>query len=174
MGIGRLANTLEEPEMRIRFALLLAVAPASLIAQDTIPAPAMTTTGAFLGLSVPDLDASVRWYAEKLGLRVIMDPPPYQGTRVKVLEGGGLVVELQHNPAAVPLRTAAPAITHTTLVHGIFKAGFRVEDYDRTLATLRERGVEIAMGPFPARDGQPANVIIRDNAGNLLQLFGRP
>jgi hypothetical protein len=29
------------------------------------------------------------------------------------------------------------------------------------------------MGPFPAHDGQRANVIIRDNAGNYLQLFAK-
>ena len=89
-----------------------------------------------------------------------------------MLEGGGLIVEV-HNPKAVPLRTAAPGLTHTTLVHGIFKAGLIVDDYEQTLAALRARGVDIAMGPFPARDGQRANVIIRDNAGNLLQLFGK-
>ena len=157
--------------MSIRLMTLLVLTPITLSAQAT---PAFTTVGAFVALSVPDLDASATWYVEKLGLRVVMEPPAYQGTRVKVLEGGGLVVELLQNPAAIPLRTAAPAINHTTLVHGIFKAGFVVDSFDRALTTLRERGVEIAIGPFPARDGQRANVIIRDNAGNLLQLFGRP
>jgi catechol 2,3-dioxygenase-like lactoylglutathione lyase family enzyme len=159
--------------MQLRLPWLLCFAPLSMAAQTTPVAPAFATTGAFLALSVPDLEASAAWYAEKLGLQVIMDPPAHDGIRVKVLEGGGLIVELLHNPAAVPLRTAAPSISHTTQVHGLFKAGFMVTDYDRTLATLRERGVEIAMGPFPARDGQRANVIIRDNAGNLLQLFAR-
>jgi len=159
--------------MTCRLLCLLAIAPVGLAAQAAAPAPAFTSTGAFLGLSVPDLEASVAWYTEKLGLRTVMTPPPYQGTRVVVLEGAGLIVELLHNPAAVPLSTAAPTIDHTTLVHGLFKAGFLVEDYDRALATLRQRGVEIAMGPFPARDGQRANVIIRDNAGNLLQLIDR-
>ena len=159
--------------MTFRMLYLLAAAPVCLTAQAATPAAAFTSTGAFIGLSVPDLDASVAWYTEKLGLRSVMTPPPFQGTRVVVLEGSGLIVELLHNPAAVPLRTAAPAIDHTTLVHGMFKAGVLVEDYERALVTLRQRGVEIAMGPFPARDGQRANVIIRDNAGNLLQLIAR-
>jgi catechol 2,3-dioxygenase-like lactoylglutathione lyase family enzyme len=151
--------------------VLLALAPAPALGQA---APSvLKTTGAFIGLSVADLDASARWYAEKLGLRVVFDPPAYEGVKAKVLEGGGLIVELVHNPKAVPLRTAAPGLTHTTLVHGIFKAGLIVDDYEQTLAALRARGVDIAMGPFPARDGQRANVIIRDNAGNLIQLFGK-
>jgi len=41
------------------------------------------------------------------------------------------------------------------------------------LEVLRARWVDIAMGPFPARGGQRANVIVRDNAGNLIQLFGK-
>lgn len=159
--------------MRVLLLLMFAMSPAMASAQAAPVKPAFSTRGAFVGISVPDLDASVRWYVEKLGMRIVMQPPPYEGTTVKVLEGGGLLVELLHNPAAVALRTAAPSITHTTLVHGVFKAGLIVDDYELTLSTLRERGVVIAMGPFPARDGMGANFIIRDNAGNLLQFFGK-
>jgi catechol 2,3-dioxygenase-like lactoylglutathione lyase family enzyme len=123
--------------MRSLVLMLLALAPAAAVAQK--PAPVLKTAGAFLGLSVPDLEASSRWYTEKLGLNVVLDPPAQQGVKVKVLEGGGLIVELLHNAAAVPLRTAAPAITHNTLVHGIFKAGVIVDNYEQTLAALRAR-----------------------------------
>ena len=88
-------------------------------------------------------------------------------TSVTVLEGGGLIVELVHNPSASPRAGASP-----DLVHGPYKAGFVVKDFGRTVETLRARGVDIAFGPFPARDGQRANVIVRDDAGNLLQIFG--
>jgi catechol 2,3-dioxygenase-like lactoylglutathione lyase family enzyme len=165
--------------MHLLLSTLLTALPSTthLAAQQPEPfpvgTPALATAGAFIGISVPDLDASVRWYVEKLGMRVIMEPPPSDGFTVKVVEGGGLIVELLHNAAAAPLRTAAPSITHTTQVHGVFKAGVVVEEYERTLATLRSRGVDIAVGPFPARAGQPANFIVRDNAGNLLQFFGR-
>jgi catechol 2,3-dioxygenase-like lactoylglutathione lyase family enzyme len=131
------------------------------------------TTGAFFAVSVPNADSSRAWYVEKLGMRVIMESPRQNGTRVIVVTGGGLTVELLENASAVPLRTAAPAINHTTLVHGPFKAGFYVDDFDATLGRLRQRGVAIAMGPFPAGNGAGPNVIIRDNAGNLIQIFGR-
>ena len=58
-------------------------------------------------------------------------------------------------------------------IHGLFKAGVVVDDFDKTLATLRSRGVEFAFGPFPARPNQRANVLIKDNAGNLIQIFGK-
>ena len=151
---------------------LAATRPGAPVVPAETPAPAFSTRGAFLALSVPDLEASERWYVEKLGLTVAFRPPEHEGTRVVVLEGGGLIVELMDPPRAVPLAQAAPTVTHTTLVHGIFKAGVVVDDYAATLARLRERGVEIAIGPFPARDGVRANFIIRDNAGNFLQFFG--
>jgi catechol 2,3-dioxygenase-like lactoylglutathione lyase family enzyme len=135
--------------------------------------PPFTTTGAFFGVSVADLEASSRWYQEKFGLKVTMLPTGSAEARATVLEGGGLTVELMQHSKARPLSTAAPGVQANYEVHGIFKAGMVVEDFDRTIAELRRRGVEIAIGPFPKRDAQPANAIIRDNAGNYIQFFGR-
>lgn len=150
---------------------LTAAVPAA--AQSAPPAPAFSALGGFLALSVPDLSASARWYEEKLGLRVTMRPPAMQGISAVILEGGGLIIELIQHPEARPMSSLAPSVTQSVLVHGVFKAGIIVEDLDRTLAVLRERGVEIAFGPYPAREGQRANAIVRDNAGNLIQFFGR-
>jgi catechol 2,3-dioxygenase-like lactoylglutathione lyase family enzyme len=138
----------------------------------TDAAPIATAAGAFFALTVPDVDASARWYSEKLGLAVVMRDTAPDKTRVVVLEGGGLIVELiqrgnagaEKNPAAAPGDLPA---------RGFFKGGAIVADFDRTMATLKARGVEIAFGPFPARSNQRANVIIRDNAGNLIQFFGQ-
>ena len=46
-----------------------------------------------------------------------------------------------------------------------------MKGFDSVVSQLRARGVEIAFGPFPARENQRANVLIRDNAGNLIQIF---
>ena len=124
------------------------------------------TEGAFFALSVADLAASTAWYRDKLGLSVVMEVPPQGGAAVTVLEGNGLTVELLKIDAAQP-RAGDP-----TLTHGFTKAGMVVKHFDRTLERLRARGVEVAYGPFPANGTQRANVIVRDNAGNLIQLFG--
>ena len=134
--------------------------------------PSFTARGAFFALSVADLDASVKWYAEKLGLAVVRRVPRQDHSAVAVLEGGGLIVELIQRDDARPLAAAAPGVTAPYLVHGLFKVGLIIDDFDKTLATLRQRGVDIAIGPFPARGDQRANVIIRDNGGNLIQIFG--
>jgi catechol 2,3-dioxygenase-like lactoylglutathione lyase family enzyme len=118
------------------------------------------------------LDASARWYSEKLGLRVVKREPKRDGVAFVVLEGGGLIVELVQLDAAQPLSKAVPGVTEPERIHGIFKAGILVEDFQQALAMLRTRKVEIAYGPFPARAGERANVIVRDNSGNLLQFFG--
>jgi catechol 2,3-dioxygenase-like lactoylglutathione lyase family enzyme len=123
--------------------------------------------GAFMALSVPDLAASRRWYVETLGLRPTLEPPPASGGAVVVLEGGGLIVEL------VQLDSAVARVHSPERTHGYFKSGIVVDDLDAVLAELRRRGVEVAYGPYRARNGERANVIIRDNAGNWIQLFGR-
>jgi len=135
--------------------------------------PALVTRGAFIALSVPDVDASAKWYSEKLGLTVQKRIPRNNGVAGAILEGGGLIVEILQLDAAVPLTSLSPRPTSTTNVHGIFKAGMIVDDYEGALKRLRERGVQIAMGPFPATADQRANVIIRDNSGNLIQLIAK-
>ena len=132
--------------------------------------PILATDGVLLALSVADLDASSRWYSEKLGLKTVLSVPPSNGVAVTVMEGGGLIVELVHHDNALP---AACAVTDPALCHGLFKVGILVKDLDRTLEKLAARGVAVAFGPFPAQPNQRANAILRDNAGNLIQILQR-
>ncbi|HKE31186.1 MAG TPA: VOC family protein, partial [Candidatus Angelobacter sp.] len=129
-------------------------------------------TGAFFALYVADIEASTRWYSEKLGLKIVMQDPRRDKAAVTVLEGGGLIVELIQHDDAVPLSKAGGA-KDNPLVHGMFKAGVIVDDFDKALAMIKARNIPIAFGPFPARLNQRANAIIRDNAGNLIQVFGK-
>jgi len=141
-------------------------------ARPTTEPPALAATGAFFALYVPDIEASAKWYSEKLGLKVVMQEPKRDKAAVTVLEGGGLIVELiQHDDAAPPSK--ASAAKDNPLVHGIFKAGVIVDDFDQALSLLKARNVPIAFGPFPAGPKQRANAMIRDNAGNLIQVFGK-
>ena len=139
----------------------------------TVAPESIRAAGGFIALSVADLDASAIWYQDKLGLRVAMRPPKNPNSSVVVLEGDGLIVELVQHDEAKSLAGATSSTRGALYVHGIFKAGVMVEDLDRLLVQFRERGVPIAIGPFPARDGQRANFIVRDNAGNFLQFVQR-
>ncbi len=136
--------------------------------RSTLPSgPFVGAVGAFIALSVPDLEASARWYTEILGLRRVMTIPR-MGSIVggAALEGDGIFVEL------IQRDDAKPGPTPAELSHGIVKAGILVADFERTVAALRARGVTFFAGPFPARPGQRANVMFKDNAGNMLQVLG--
>jgi catechol 2,3-dioxygenase-like lactoylglutathione lyase family enzyme len=145
-------------------------------AEAQIPAaPVITTRGTFFALSVANMDSSVKWYREKLGLSVAIQVPRSDPTKsaMTLLQGGGLTVELVQHDESVPLRNFLPEPKGALFVHGIFKVGVVVDDFDATLAAIRARGIDVAIGPFPRSADQPANAIIRDNAGNYIQLFGR-
>lgn len=138
-------------------------------------APVFEVAGAFIGLSVSDMEASTNWYREKLGLTVIMQAPRTDATKsaATVLQGGGLTVELVKHDEAKPLSSFLPDSRGALYVHGIFKAGIVVNDFDAAIAALRSRGVSIPIGPFPKRADQPANAIMRDNEGNYIQIIGK-
>jgi catechol 2,3-dioxygenase-like lactoylglutathione lyase family enzyme len=153
--------------------LLLGVAIQGPPSESGIERPFKSTGGAFFALSVADLRASSQWYSEKLGLRIVTEIPKRDKAAVVILEGGGLLVELMQLDGALPLSKVSPSLEGAQSVHGIFKVGLIVEDFESTIAKLRSRGVEIAYGPFPPRGNQRANVIVRDNSGNLIQFFGR-
>jgi catechol 2,3-dioxygenase-like lactoylglutathione lyase family enzyme len=154
-------------------ALLSEMALAQVAREPVMQTPVLQTSGAFFALSVADIKASTDWYQQKLGLKAVMQRPMQDKVAVAVLEGGGLIVELIEHEGALPLAKAAPTVKDNTFVHGIFKVGVVVDDYEKTLAKLKSRGVEIAYGPYPTKADQRANVIVKDNEGNLIQVFGK-
>lgn len=136
-------------------------------------APVLAVQSAFVGLSVSDMDASERWYREKLGLKVASRAARSDANKsaMVLLQGGGLTVELVRHDDAVPLGTLRTGPGGALFVHGIFKVGVFVTNYDDVLAKLRARNVPIVIGPFPDRPDQPANFMIRDNAENYIQVL---
>ena len=51
--------------------------------------------------------------------------------------------------------------------------GLVVENLNKTLAELKARNVQIAFGPYPTKAEAMSNFIIKDNAGYLIQFFGK-
>ena len=136
--------------------------------------PIPLANGAFFALSVQDIQASGAWYREKLGLKVLLHPPRGGGPgEVLILEGGGLIVELIQHDDARALGKLNPPVSDPFYLHGFFKSGVFVANLDAALALLKQRGVTIVHGPYAANDNIPANFIISDNAGNLIQVFGK-
>jgi catechol 2,3-dioxygenase-like lactoylglutathione lyase family enzyme len=145
----------EESQMKRIIAVLCTVLSGSAVLAEK-PAPAESArvagTGAFFGVSVPDLEASARWYEEKLGLKVVMRAPKANGSAATVLEGDGLIVELIQRDGARPWN-AVSTETNRTLVHGLFKTGVIVADFDRTLAMLRSPRGRVRVRSLPQEAG---------------------
>ena len=101
--LSTLSQFMGEGSVRFTYLItILALGAARLPAGAQAAEPPFRANGAFFALSVPDVAASARWYREKLGLRVILDPPKANGAKAVILEGGGLLVELiQHDQAPV-------------------------------------------------------------------------
>lgn len=130
--------------------------------------------GGFVALSVADLDASAKWYREKLGLKLVKRAEsPDRSRALAILQGNGFAVELIWLKQAVAPTTVAPELTGTHELHGIFKSGMFVDDLDATLQQLKEGGVTLAFDPFYDASMDCRMFAIRDNNGNILQFFGK-
>jgi catechol 2,3-dioxygenase-like lactoylglutathione lyase family enzyme len=140
--------------------------------------PAPLSAHGYLAFSVPDIDASAQWYTEKLGLRRLFYFPRTATVHAAAafFQGGGFFVELVEVDSAVDLSKYLPPTQIAEgggrqFIYGLFKGGVVVDDFEKAVAVLRARGVQIVDGPRPARPDAPANVTIRDNAGNRIELL---
>jgi extradiol dioxygenase family protein len=137
--------------------------------------PVSAVRGGFLALSVADLDASATWYVQMFDLTIVKShsESPDKKSMATILMGHGLIVELIQHADAMPLHRAAPALTQSFQIYGIFKAGIVVDDVDATLKELEARKVDVAFRIFKDDALGLRTFAIRDNAGNVIQFFGR-
>ena len=160
---------------KIWMAMLLGAQVAA--AEETGTAPASLVRqakGTFVALSVADVAATSRWYHDKLGFRIVnQGDAPNKIAKFAVLESEGNIVEIVQHTQARPLAQVAPAVKKTHEIHGIFKVGFHVGDIDAVYQAVKERGVAITYDFIQAKDIDLRTFIIRDNAGNLIQFFGK-
>ena len=120
-----------------------------------------------LGISVPDLDAAVRWYSDVLGFAFAraIDIPAL-AARVAVLEREGMHIELfQVDGARAPAENRSDPHGDLT-VYGNKHVGFVVDNVPAFAEGLRQRGADvISVNQF--RFG--CNCFVRDVAGNVLE-----
>ena len=137
--------------------------------------PVFKANGGFVAITVPDLDESAKWYAEKLGLKIVKNHAmrPDNKAAVTILQGNGFAVELIWLADAAPLSKVAPQTKGPQDVHGILKSGIFVDDLDATLKELKSRNVTMAFDTFYDKSMDCRMFAIRDNNGNILQFFGK-
>ena len=124
----------------------------------------MTLRDAKIAARIPvrDLDAARAWYAEKLGLEPVEERP------------GGLRYEFGNGEFALFESAGQASGGHTQMA-------WEVEDFEATVAELRERGVDFdeygittVEGNYPSKGGRGERAAwFRDLDGNLFGL-GQP
>jgi catechol 2,3-dioxygenase-like lactoylglutathione lyase family enzyme len=129
----------------------------------------------WIGLSVPDAEASASWYQNKLHftLKKRLVLPEHQ-LRIVFLELNGYTVELVESKTATSFETVQkriPQVKQRDNLNGFFKAGFLVSDVDALAAELKRTGVKLISEPSDDRAFGVRQFLVEDNAGNVLQFF---
>src|SRR5438105_3780990 len=96
------------------------------------------------GISVPDLEASIRWYSEVLDFAVEqrMEIPAIPA-KVVILRRGELRIELFEVPDARPLPEERRHPNLDVRTHGNKHIAFAIPDLDSAERELRSRGADI-------------------------------
>jgi catechol 2,3-dioxygenase-like lactoylglutathione lyase family enzyme len=123
------------------------------------------------GVSVPDLERSLAWYCEALGLRpgFRFEVPPIGLRGAFALGEGGTGVELLQKDGSVPgvPRTDPPS---ANAVHGFNHVCFRVAGLDAVYARLIRCGAGPVWDPRDSPEPGFRMAYVTDPDGNLIEL----
>jgi methylmalonyl-CoA/ethylmalonyl-CoA epimerase len=119
------------------------------------------------GVSVPDIEASVKWYEEMFGFAVAKRMEMGTGGKIVFVRRGDFYIEFFQMTGAQPLPDDRRFPQKDLMTHGWKHLSFVVKDAHKAAAALKERGVEVVM---EGGEGARAMAFIRDNAGNLIEL----
>lgn len=122
---------------------------------------------AHIGLTVADLERSLRFYRDTLGLEVSRTIDLPGGVRIVFLSVAGHgEIELFHYPATQPTPEAARQPQTVGLKH----IALGVADLDATVAQLKEHGITFEAEPTPER----RRAVFHDPDGIPIELTVRP
>lgn len=124
------------------------------------------------GVSVPDLENSIAWYRTMLGFEVeARNNHPRPPAKVAFLRRGDLRIELFEVAGAAPLPEDRRIPDRDLCTHGNKHVAFAVKDVRATVDELKRLGADIV---FVLDIAHVTVAFIRDNAGNLIELFQQP
>jgi catechol 2,3-dioxygenase-like lactoylglutathione lyase family enzyme len=159
---------------RLRYALMGAftvVLPAALLMNASSPSLAQSSSehrSSSVSIRTPDFDASVKWYQDKLGFRLIATQSFVPG-RTAVLERAGALIEMTE----VDHDLASPPDPHTTggvKVTPVPVISILVPDVDEEVERLSKAGVDILQTPQDDIEGTYRTAQIRDNGRHRIEL----
>jgi methylmalonyl-CoA/ethylmalonyl-CoA epimerase len=126
-----------------------------------------------LGISVSNLEESIKWYTEMLGFEPSKRLDLSDGSvRIAIVEHQGFGIELieVRDSTPYPLAWQDPGGQHKT--RGVVHFAFLVDDLDATAEVLREKGARFACELTTLKGLGIRYFHIFDNDGNLVE-FGQ-
>ena len=124
-----------------------------------------------VGISVPDFDASVKWYEEMFGFKLLrkMHQAENPDMDFGVIQRGPVRIELFQVVKGKPMPDYRSDPTADLYVHGVKHFAFQVKDIKKVLAELEAKGVKVSK-PL-TENPRTSFVFINDNAGNAIELI---
>lgn len=133
----------------------------------------LTVKPLHVGVSVPDVSASIEWYTQMLGFRLVSDQYFEKlPARIAFMEHGDFSIELFEVEGAAPLPEDRRVPNLDIRTHGTKHIAYAVDDLKTLMDRLKSKGVDVAMDLFPMEGDLVA--FIRDNTGNLIELIQQP
>lgn len=122
-----------------------------------------------VAISVADFEESIAWYERVFGFTV-EDRSEIPGTGIKVshMRGPGFLLEIFCAPDSNPLPESRRIPNEDLLTQGNKHFSFGVTDAHKAKEDMEAMGVDIA---FVAEVDGTYGVFIRDNTGNLIEIF---
>ena len=120
------------------------------------------------GLSVPNLEESIKWYQDMLGFTVEkrMDMP-FLHAKLAFMKYRDFRIEIFEVEGAKPLPDERRYPQKDLTTHGWKHLSLGVKDVKKTMEILKEKGADIAL---EGEVNGEAMGFVRDNAGNLVEL----
>lgn len=109
------------------------------------------------------------WYRDYLGFQLVaaVDLPAFQ-TRVRMIARDAVRLELIEKQGAAP--SPAADISANASVLGPDHLAIGVQDVDHAVATLRRRGVAVALEPMTVPELGVCFFLLRDHERNFIEL----
>lgn len=121
-------------------------------------------------MSVPDLDASVKWYQDVLGFTKAyqIDMGPEAGSFV-MMRTGDFYIELFGIPKSKPSADVQTASGQDLSLHGTKHIAFMVADIKQMIEYFKIKKIEFTVAGPPDKKDDPQAIFIRDNSGIPLE-----
>lgn len=122
-----------------------------------------------VAISVPDLEESVKWYKEMLGLSEISRMTiPHNGVNICFIGNDNFIIEILEVPNANPIPKERSHPDEDNMTHGVKHICIAVDNNREFINSLKEKGVKIVFEP----ENMPSYAaFINDNTGNIIEIF---